>query len=123
MTQPVHVDDVAGLLSALALRPPVLDAPVLEVGGRDRLTMAALFARMRAASGRSPRSPLRVPAAPVRRFLGTIEPVLRSVMPLTAGQLAAFVNDSTASPSDLVAQLMPAPRGIDAMIGGAAGHD
>jgi hypothetical protein len=35
---------------------------------------------------------------------------------VTAGQLAAFVNDSDAAPNERVTALMPAPRGIEAML-------
>jgi NADH dehydrogenase len=111
-TQPVHVDDVAAFLLRLASSDAASGAMV-ELGGADRLSMRALYAKLRAAAGGSSREPLRIPAALMRQVLGAVEPALRPILPVTAGQLAAFVHDSTAQPHELVARYLPAPRGID----------
>lgn len=113
--QPVHVDDLVELLLALVAGAPVGAAP-LEVGGGDRLTLRELLARIRSARALAPRTPLSIPLGAVRLALGAVEPVFLPLLPVTAGQLAAFVNHSDAAPSDIVVRLLPTPRGIDAML-------
>ena len=120
-TQPVHVDDVVVMLVALVDSSPA--GAVLEVGGADRLDMRELMGRIRVGHGLPPRSVIGIPLGIPRLVLGTVEPVLRRVLPVTAGQLAAFVNDSDAAPSERVAALMPAPRGILDMLSRDAGRD
>lgn len=120
--QPVHVDDVVELLLALAADVPAGPA-TLEVGGGDRITLRELLARIRAARALAPRTPLSIPLGAVRLALGAVEPVLLPLLPVTAGQLAAFVNHSDAAPSDIVVRLLPAPRGIEAMLTPVSSHD
>ncbi|MCC6927931.1 MAG: NAD(P)H-binding protein [Gemmatimonadaceae bacterium] len=120
LVQPIHVDDLAAFLVALAGDDPSGTTP-MEVGGGERLTMRALLARVRAASGLKPRSPVGVPLALLRAMLGAAERVVGTALPITAGQLASFVNDSAAVPNPLVARLLPAPRGVDAMLVAEAG--
>ena len=52
----------------------------------------------RAFCGKEPHF-VRLPLGPIRALLALIEPLLRPVLPVTAGQLAMFANDSTASPN------------------------
>jgi uncharacterized protein YbjT (DUF2867 family) len=113
--QPVAADDVARFLVSLAT--VVKGAgDVLELGGADRLTMAALLDRCRAAAAKPAGFAIPVPLAPIRLILGLLEPFARLILPMTAGQLAAFVNDSTARPNPLVTRLLPDPRGVDDML-------
>ncbi|MEO6444100.1 MAG: NAD-dependent epimerase/dehydratase family protein [Gemmatimonadaceae bacterium] len=120
--QPVHVDDVVQVLLALAARAPVSGAP-LELGGRDRVTLRELLARIRTARGLPPRTPHSLPIGLLRLLLGTVEPVLRPLMPVTAGQLASFVNDSDATPHPALADLLPGPLGIEEMLTRGAPDD
>lgn len=115
LTQPVHVDDVAAFLAGLA-SSDAATGDLVELGGADRLSMRTLYAKLRAAAGRGPRAPVSLPAALTRWALGTVESLLRPVMPVTAGQLAAFVHDSSAHPHELVARHLAAPRGIEDML-------
>jgi nucleoside-diphosphate-sugar epimerase len=114
-TQPVHVDDVTSLLLALSRAEPA-GGDVLELGGADRLTMGRLLAAIRASHGLSPRSVVPIPLGAVRALLGIVEPIARPLLPVTAGQLAAFVNDSSAAPSARVQTLLPSPMGIGAIL-------
>lgn len=113
--QPVHVDDVVTLLLALAGGAPE-GGDALEVGGGDRLTMTALLATIREALHLPPRRVVPIPLGALRFALGTVEPILRPVLPVTAGQLAAFVNDSTAARSASVERLLPSPMGVREMM-------
>lgn len=109
--QPVHVRDVVTLLLGVAQASPAGGEP-LEVGGGDRMTMRALLAAIREHLALPPRAVVAVPIGFVRRLLGAIEPVARPILPVTAGQLAAFVNDSTAAPDVRVDALLPHPMRI-----------
>lgn len=116
-TQPVAVDDVATCLVELGVMAGT--GEVIEVGGADVMPMNELMSVLRRASGRSAAAMVHLPVAPIRALLGMIEPVLRPVLPLTAGQLAAFVNDSTARPSATLRRILPAPHGVARMVSGS----
>jgi nucleoside-diphosphate-sugar epimerase len=112
--QPVHVDDLAAFLLALALAPePAAEA--VEVGGATRASMRQVLAAMRAAHGRPARRVVGVPLAPIRRMLALAESLLGGRLPVTAGQMASFVNDSVATPHRLAAKYLPSPRTPDVM--------
>ncbi|MEO7965482.1 MAG: NAD(P)-dependent oxidoreductase, partial [Gemmatimonadaceae bacterium] len=114
-TQPVHVDDVVSLLLALSQAEPA-GGDTLELGGADRLTMRELIAAIRAARALPARRVISVPLGVVRTVLGIVEPIARPLLPITAGQLAAFVNDSIAAVSERVRALLPNPMGITAIL-------
>jgi nucleoside-diphosphate-sugar epimerase len=116
-TQPVHVDDLATFLVALAADAPAGPGP-MDVGGGERLTLRALLAKFRAARALAPRQPIGIPLAFIRSMLGAVEPIAGAFLPVTAGQLASFVNDSAATPNATVARLLPSPRAVDAMLTG-----
>lgn len=113
--QPIHVDDLAASLMALAAAPPVGDVPV-DVGGRDRVTVRELLGRMRVARAHPPRRLWRVPLGVPRLMLAVAEQVLGPRLPVTAGQLASFLNDTIADPHPALARQLPAPRGLDAIL-------
>jgi hypothetical protein len=71
---------------------------------------------MRAARGLPARRPWAVPLGPVRLLLAAAEPLLGPRLPVTAGQLASFLNDSIAEPHPLAAQLLPDPRPWPALL-------
>jgi len=97
---PIHVDDLAELLLEIAAGEP--SAAPLELGGPDALTLDALLARLRAAHGRGAARLLHLPLAPIRGVLAALEPALRPLLPLTAGQLATFANDGLPEPNALL---------------------
>lgn len=113
--QPLHVDDLAAFLIALAADAPAGGAP-MELGGGEQLTMRALLGRIRAARSLPARTPTSIPLGLIRTMLGAVEPIVGSALPVSAGQLASFVNDATATPHPTVTRLMPVPRGVDAML-------
>lgn len=117
--QPVSVDDVAALLHSLAMNVPAHSDTSLtvEIGGPERLSMADLIARLRRSAGAVPRGAIHLPAQLMRRALGAVEPVLRPLLPLTAGQLASFVNDSVAAPHPLIAERLLHLTSLEEMLG------
>jgi NADH dehydrogenase len=92
--QPIHVDDVANFLVG-QLMTPLPGSGEVDLGGPDIMTMEELLRRIgRARLGRE-RPVVHLPA---RITIGALASLERWVgaLPVSAGQLAVFVNDSTA---------------------------
>lgn len=107
---PIHVEDLAEALVEIAAGEP--SAEPIELGGPESFTLDALFARLRAAEGGGAPRLVHLPLAPVRELLAALEPVLRPLLPLTAGQLATFANDGLPAPSAFAASRRGALRPI-----------
>lgn len=107
--QPIDVDDVVDLL--VNLTTDAVQGETIEVGGRDTYSMRDLYARLREAhGGKGAPSFVHAPLGLSRWGLALIEGPLLPLMPLTAGQLATFANDSVAERHDAVRRLLPNPR-------------
>lgn len=113
--QPVHVDDVVrGLV--LLLESDHFSDEVLELGGLQPLSFRAFLELTQQAVRDTPGRLLRVPLGPVRLLLAAMEPVARPLMPVTAGQLAVFANDSVAAPNWLQTELQKTMPGTEELI-------
>ena len=100
--QPVDVTDLAEVLAAV-IEDASFSGQVLEAGGPDVVTVAELLSVLRRLEGRPPRQ-VSLPARPVAALLWALE---RAGLPLpvTAGQIATFVEDGVAEgPSWVPAQ-------------------
>ncbi|MBC2665151.1 NAD(P)H-binding protein [Novosphingobium flavum] len=104
--QPVDVDEVARAI-AIVLDEWRFAGETLDVGGADPEMLGDFLRAVRRSTGGAAARLVRVPLAPTRLALAALEPVLRPVLPLTAGQLALFANDSTATPNWLMDRLRP----------------
>jgi nucleoside-diphosphate-sugar epimerase len=102
--QPVHVDDVVRGLEHLLARDR-FDGDVLELGGPRPMPFREFLQLIQSALRGVPGRITSIPLAPIRLGLAAIEPVLRPLMPVTAGQLSVFANDSVASENWLLAEL------------------
>jgi NADH dehydrogenase len=102
--QPVHVDDVVRAI-ALVLEVGHFCDEILDLGGPYALPFAEFLSDIHQSARGKPAKILTVPLSPIRSVLAMMEPVLRPLMPVTAGQLAVFANDSTAAPNWLMDQL------------------
>jgi nucleoside-diphosphate-sugar epimerase len=110
--QPVDVHEVAALLGRIAGHPAdaSLDGATIEIGGPTVFTIDDLLRELRTRQGLSgPTRLLHLPLGPLRWVLGMLEPLLLSVLPLTAGQLATFANDGVAQPHPLATRLLLKP--------------
>jgi NADH dehydrogenase len=95
--QPVSVEDLAAyLLDALDAGP--LGNRVAEVGGPEVLTLKEFVLRIRRTLHGKPPRVVHLPAGISVAVLSRLEPALLPVLPVTAGQLAAFTNDGVADP-------------------------
>lgn len=106
---PIHVDDLAERLVLLAAGEPQREA--IELGGPEAFTIDALLVGIRRARCMGEAKLLHLPLAPIRALLAALEPVLRPVLPLTAGQLATFANDGLPAPNAFAAA-HPAARAV-----------
>jgi len=102
--QPVHVDDVVRGI-AMLLDAGRFQGEVFELGGPDAMPFSAFLSDIHRAVTGKPARIVPVPLVPIRLLLALVEPVLRPLMPVTAGQLAVFANDSTAAPNWLLDRL------------------
>lgn len=114
--QPIHVDDLVEVLARL-LDQQSLGRALIEAGGPEVLPLGELLRRMRSASRGRPGPFLRLPVTPLRALLGMLDRRFARVLPVTAGQLASFVNPGVAAP---LPDFIPTPsRGINEMLSGA----
>jgi NADH dehydrogenase len=89
LVQPVHVVDVAWFLAQI-LERELFSGGVFECGGPQVVPFRALAEVLgRKLTGHPPRL-MPVPLAPVALLLSMVEPLLFSLLPITAGQLSSF---------------------------------
>jgi len=113
--QPIYVDDCVAALRALVDRPSFRNETV-ELGGPEITTFGWLLceaARLR--HGRRPWT-VTVPVKPLVRLLALLEGFARSRLPLSAGQLAAFLNDSTVRLAPAWETALPPMRTVSEML-------
>jgi len=113
--QPVMVQDVARAI-ALVLEEQRFDGETLDLGGADPETFRHFLGEVRRAVAGKPAPVVAVPLGLPRAMLALVEPVARPFLPVTAGQLALFANDSTAAPNWLMARLRPTMPSLSAML-------
>jgi nucleoside-diphosphate-sugar epimerase len=110
--QPIFVDDLADCVAAM-LEEDIFDGQTVEVGGPEVLTIEALLRRVRKAQGRGEARVMHLPARPIAALLGWVEPLLRPLLPFTAGQLASFTNAGTVDANPWVAHRQTSMKGVD----------
>ena len=113
--QPIDVGDLANVLVAV-LDSSAVSHDTIDAGGPEEISFEELLAgvRQRLRGSRTP--VLHLPLTLLRYALAAFEPLLFSVLPLTAGQLAAFANDSVARPHPLTTALRPGMQSVDQML-------
>jgi len=113
--QPIDVDDVANILAETIDRA-TWDGEVVEAGGPSVLGFDDLLHRIRERLRGRQGGLFHVPLGPLRTLVAAVEPVLLPLLPIGAGQLAAFANDSTADRHPLVDHYRPHMKTIDTML-------
>src|SRR5688500_7477339 len=92
--QPVYVDDLVAVLLSL-VDEDGFEGRTYEVGGPQVLTMKEFLLMIRRIRYRKGPSAVHIPLAPLIALLAVSEKILGSALPLTAGQLTSFANDSS----------------------------
>jgi NADH dehydrogenase len=113
--QPILADDLAASLVA-ALEDESLIGRTVEIGGPDVISIENLLLRIRTSADRGSAPVVHLPVRPIAACLGWVEPWLRPVLPLTAGQLASFTNSGTISPDPWVEARQVGMKRIDEML-------
>jgi nucleoside-diphosphate-sugar epimerase len=94
--QPIDVDDLVNGIE-LVLSRDRFEGETLDLGGPNPISVADFMrATHKAFYDKEPHF-ISFPLAPIRSILAFTEPVLRPILPVTAGQLALFANRGTAS--------------------------
>jgi uncharacterized protein YbjT (DUF2867 family) len=117
--QPVFVADLARFL-VQTLDDESSSLKTIEVGGPETVTMESLIQMIRKARKGSYGPTLHLPIGPIASCLRMAEPILRPVLPFTAGQLASFRHDGVAEPDPLVASKFSQMKSLKEMIDDAA---
>ncbi len=110
--QPISVDDLAGAIVKIT-ESGGFSRQTMELGGPEVISVQDLIIRLR---GPNKAKTIHLPAEPIAAFLALIEPVFRSLLPVTAGQLASFTNDGIAVPDAHLASLQAGMRTLDQML-------
>jgi nucleoside-diphosphate-sugar epimerase len=113
--QPILAGDVATSLIAM-LEDESLIGKTVEIGGPDILSIEHLLLRIRCSLGRGRAPVLHLPAGPIAACLGLVEPWLRTILPVTAGQLASFMNPGTISSDPWVKAQQIGMKRVDEML-------
>ncbi len=113
--QPILADDLAASLVA-ALEDELLIGRTVEIGGPEVVSIENLLLRIRTSADRGSAPVVHLPARPIAACLGWVEPWLRPVLPLTAGQLASFTNSGTISPDPWVEGQQVGMKRVDEML-------
>lgn len=114
--QPIDVDDLATLLSDVLARTELARA-TFEFGGPEVTTFREFLGRVHQRLGGGEPKYTELPLGLALAGTALVEPVLRPVMPLTAGQLYAFAYDSLAAPNELWNARRGALKGVDLLVG------
>ena len=114
--QPILADDLAVSLVAM-LEDESLIGRTVEIGGPDVLSIENLLLRIRRSMGKRSAVVVHFPARQVAACLGLVEPWLRPLLPVTAGQLASFTNPGTVAPDSWVEARQMGMNGVDEMLG------
>lgn len=106
VVQPVAAGDLIRAFACI-LETDRFRNEILELGGPERLSMEDLLQRMRRIAKGSNGAVLHLPVGPIRGVLAALEGVLGSKLPVTAGQLASFINDGAAEPNAFASLQVP----------------
>lgn len=99
--QPILATDLAELVGDV-VDLDRFDGEVLDLGGRDVVTMRELLTRLRTRTGRPAPRFLTVPLSLLIAPLTVLEPIVGHALPMTIGQLATFRFDGVARSNTLV---------------------
>jgi NADH dehydrogenase len=119
--QPILVEDLADCLVDL-VRGLGPTNETVDLGGPDVVPFETLLLTIRRALGRRPAPVVHLPVGAAIAVLSALEPVAFPILPVTAGQLSAFVNDSVARRSAFLDQRLARMAPLEAMMRSVAEH-
>ena len=113
--QPIYVDDLVDCILAMVAEPE-LPNHTFNVGGPDVLTFEDLIRRIHKAHRMKDPHLIHLPVWTLIAVLSRLERVAFAALPVTAGQLATFVNDSTVRPDPGLARYVARMTTLDEML-------
>jgi nucleoside-diphosphate-sugar epimerase len=113
--QPIWVDDLAQCIVQI-LRHENLRRDIVELGGPEIVSFDEFIRRIQRRTRSNPTRVLHIPTAPVTAILRALPKPLAAALPLNAGQLSAFTNDSTIEPNSICAAHAAEMKTIDEML-------
>jgi len=113
--QPIHADDLAECM-ATWIEEPQFTRETYDLGGPETLSFGDFLGRLRARKKRSPGALLPLPGRTAIATLALLEKFAFPLLPLTAGQLYAFVHDSTVKPNALLERHAAKMKNIEHML-------
>ena len=116
LVQPVFVEDLARMLVEI-VRQRAFEGKILEAGGPQPMTIEELLAAIRRVLLKKAPRFAHLPVGPCAAVLALLENLLLPVMPLTAGQLASFINDGSAPKNSLGEQWGIRPKSVEEVLG------
>ena len=111
--QPIHVRDVAAALGALAAADTT---GTFELAGAETLTIRDLLERIHHRARGARPVVLPIPYAPLRLTLELVEKGIPGLLPITAGQLSLFVQDSSIKAEPALQAMWPQMMNVEEMI-------
>ncbi len=115
LVQPVFMDDLAICLTRI-VEQDLFGRRTLEIGGPEVLSIEELLLRIRSLHDGIKARVIHLPARPIATLLAFAEPLLRSLLPITAGQMASFTNAGTIDSDPWVAQQQTTMKRMDEML-------
>ena len=112
--QPIHVRDVAHALIEVVLRDELTG--MIELAGSEELSIRDLLERIHDSMRGGKPIVLTIPYPPLRMLLELVERSAPRLLPVTAGQLSVFVNDSNVKADSTLRSLWPQMMTVDEMI-------
>ena len=113
--QPIYVDDLIANLIHI-LDNDKFDNFIIELGGPDRITFEAFLRNIHYEHYGKNAVVLKLPHIMLQNALSFIEKFNITKLPITAGQLSVFNNDSTAQPNSLLSKNVAKMKGANEMV-------
>ena len=115
LVQPVFVHDLIACLAEI-LKDEAFANRTVEIGGPQVLSMEELLVKIRRAGGKGDGPVVHLPAGFIAAGIGMIEKMLLPLLPFTAGQIASFVNDGTATSDSQLTEWQTRMQSVDQML-------
>lgn len=113
--QPIAVEDLVECILDI-LRGGRFQGETLEVGGPEILTMEELLRKITLIRYHREARVAHIPFGLVALPLALLEPLARSLLPVTAGQLSGFRSDGTIEPNSLFEERRARLMSVDEML-------
>lgn len=113
--QPIFVDDLAQCLVSI-LDEPLFKNEIVELGGPECVSFQEFIQRIRIHSHARPARVIHLSPEPLTTALNMFPERFSAALPLNAGQLSGFINDSTIEPNRIFAAHAACMKTIDQML-------